>query len=86
MTIKEVVDARTTRIDADEAWQLLKDAGSVAVAKGRKVEYFKQVPAEKAAILKSVMGPSGNLRAPTFRFRDRFIVGFHAELYADWLK
>ena len=86
MTIKEVVDARKTRIDADEAWQLLKDAGSVAVAKGRKVEYFKPDPAEKTAILKSVMGPSGNLRAPAFRHKDRFVVGFNAELYEDWVK
>ena len=84
MSVKEVVDARKTKIDADEAWELLKNASSVAVAKGRKVESFTQVPAEKAAILKSVMGPSGNLRAPTYRVKDQFIVGFNADLYEEW--
>ena len=27
------------------------------------------------------MGPSGNLRAPTLKLNDRFIIGFNAELY-----
>jgi hypothetical protein len=32
------------------------------------------------------MGPSGNLRAPTYRAGDRFVIGFNAELYEDWVK
>jgi len=40
----------------------------------------------KEAILQQAMGPSGNLRAPTYRVKDRFIVGFNAELYEDWVK
>ena len=31
------------------------------------------------------MGPSGNLRAPTYRVGDRFIVGFNLDLYTDWV-
>jgi hypothetical protein len=31
------------------------------------------------------MGPSGNLRAPTYRAGDQFVIGFNAELYEDWL-
>ena len=35
----------------------------------------------KEAILKAAMGPSGNLRAPTLRLKDRFVVGFHDDFY-----
>jgi hypothetical protein len=58
----------------------------VSVAKGKKVQKFTAVADEKAAILQQAMGPSGNLRAPTYRVRDRYIIGFNAELYEEWVK
>ena len=64
---------------------MLKSARSVTAAKGKKVQRFARVSVEKADILKQVMGPSGNLRAPTYRVGDAFIIGFNPELYADWL-
>jgi len=36
-------------------------------------------------ILKRAMGPSGNLRAPTLRCGNDFLIGFNAELYSEWL-
>ena len=86
MTVKEVVDARKTRIEADEAWGMLKTAKSLAVAKGKKVLRFDTVADEKNAVLKQAVGPSGNLRAPTYRVKDEFVVGFHPELYEEWMK
>ena len=80
------MDARKTRIDENEAWALLKTASSVAVAKGKKVQNFSAVADEKDALLKQAMGPSGNLRAPTYRFKDQFIIGFNADLYEEWVK
>jgi len=32
------------------------------------------------------MGPSGNLRAPTFKNGDDFVIGFNEELYNEWVK
>jgi len=32
------------------------------------------------------MGPSGNLRAPTYRVGRTFVIGFNPELYGEWLK
>lgn len=58
----------------------------MTVAKGKKVQRFERVAEQKEAILQQVMGPSGNLRAPTFRVKDEYIVGFNPELYADWPK
>jgi len=81
----EVVDAKKTRIDEAAAWQLLKDAASISIAKGKKVQNFSSVRTEKDEILKQAVGPSGNLRAPTCRVKDRFVIGFNAGLYADWL-
>jgi len=86
VTFTEVVDAKKTRIDADQAWELLKAADAVTVAKGKKVQTFTAVADAKEAVLQQVMGPSGNLRAPTYRVKDRFLIGFNAELYEEWTK
>lgn len=80
-----VVDARTIRIDSEEAWDLLRDARRITTAKGDKVRTWAPQRDAKAEILQHVMGPSGNLRAPTLRVKDEFLVGFNAGLYAGWL-
>lgn len=85
METKEVVDARKTRIDEDEAWTLLRTASSVTVVKGKKVQTFTSLPDEKEALLQLVMGPSGNLRAPTYRVKSQFVIGFNADFYEEWV-
>lgn len=85
MTIAEVVDARKVKIPADQAWDQLKAAGTISVAKGKKMLKFDVATAAKDEILKRVMGPSGNLRAPTYRVGDTFVVGFNLDLYEEWL-
>ena len=82
---KDVVDARKTRIDEDEAWTMLKTASSVTVTKGKKVQTFISVADEKEALLQQVMGPSGNLRAPTYRVKDQFVIGFNEDFYEEWV-
>ncbi len=82
----EVTDARKERIDEDAAWTLLKSATSVTVAKGKKFRRFENPSTERAELVKAVMGPSGNLRAPTYRVGSDFVIGFNPELYADWVK
>jgi hypothetical protein len=64
---------------------MLQSARSITVAKGKKFQRFEQVVSEKEEVLKQVMGPSGNLRAPTYRVGDEFIVGFNLELYREWV-
>jgi len=78
------VDVRKERIEADAAWALLQTAGSITTAKGKKVKIWNPKTDNKAIILKHAMGPSGNLRAPTFRIKDQFIIGFNPELYEEW--
>jgi len=85
VTIAEVVDARKTKIAADEAWQMLKNGRVIHVAKGKKFLEFNPATDNKEDILKRVMGPSGNLRAPTYRAGDTFVVGFNPDLYEEWV-
>lgn len=65
---------------------MLKTAGAIRIAKGKKIHDFKALEAEKEEILKQAMGPSGNLRAPTYRIKDEYIIGFNPDLYDDWVK
>ena len=64
----------------------MKTASTVSVAKGKKVQTFSVNVEEKDALLQQAMGPSGNLRAPTFRVKDQFVIGFNTELYEDAFK
>ena len=86
MTIEEIVDARKEAFDADRAWQLLQGARAVTVAKGKAFVRFDRVGQQKEEILKQALGPTGNLRAPTYRVGDEFVIGFSPELYKDWVK
>ena len=67
--------------------ELLKTVSEVYAAKGKKVVHFnlkKEKPS--AADLKEViLGPTGNLRAPTLRVGKKLIVGFNEEIYEDLL-
>jgi len=75
------VNARKERIASDAAWELLKDADTVFVAKGKKAMELSVDLESKEKILAIVIGPSGNLRAPTWKIENNFLVGFNAELY-----
>jgi len=72
------------RFDEHQAWELLKGADTVTVAKGKKVQRFAPGTDGREAILQAVMGPSGNLRAPTYRVGNEFVIGFNPDLYDDW--
>ena len=86
MNITEEIDARKEKMDEAAAWALLKDAEKISIAKGKKVQVFDNVSAQKEEVLKNAMGPSGNLRAPTYRVGKQFIIGFNPDLYGDWVK
>ena len=81
-----MVDARKERFDSDKVWDLLHKATSVTTAKGKKFQRWDPKVDDKTDILKHVMGPSGNLRAPVYRIKDEFVVGFNKELYDTWMK
>lgn len=75
------MDARKKSFTGDEAWQVIKDAKVVYVASGKKIIEFIPATADREAMLKKIIGPSGNLRAPTLRQENVFFVGYSLELY-----
>ena len=65
---------------------LAKAASRVIVAKGKSVTEFKTAAGAPKDCVDAMLGPTGNLRAPTYRVGDRYLIGFNADLYADWVK
>jgi arsenate reductase-like glutaredoxin family protein len=79
----EIVDAKKRTIGEKEALALAKDMDEIYASKGKKVVHIdmgKDKP--DAATLRSVLiGPSGNLRAPTLRIGRILLVGFDETSY-----
>ena len=64
---------------------MVASANQLLVAKGKKVvkvDLKKDKPTEEE-ILKLILGPTGNLRAPTLRVGKKLVVGFNEEMYAS---
>jgi len=64
---------------------MLKSGGVVYV--GRQKRFSKFIPSEenRDALMSQVMGRSGNLRAPTLKAGQVFLVGFAEEMYLQQL-
>ena len=67
-----------------DAAALAKQASRVVVAKGKKVSEFAGGSAGKD-VVDAMLGPTGNLRAPTIRRGKTVLVGFNEELFEDVL-
>src|SRR5688500_17762278 len=86
-TTIETVDARKQRFEGTEALALLDGVEKLVAARGRVVAVFdlkKDRPADDV-LLAHLLGPSGNLRAPTARVGTTLVVGFNEDAYRDVL-
>ena len=61
---------------------MAKAATRVIVAKGKKVDDFKPGGKASAEVVTAMLGPTGNLRAPTLRVGKTVLVGFNDEAYS----
>ena len=79
---KELVPA-SRKLGRNDAAEIAKNASLVIVAKGKKISEFK--PGGKAGknVVDAMLGPTGNLRAPTIRRGKTVIVGFNDEVYGE---
>ena len=84
----EQVDAKKVRMGPEDALRLLKDVDKLYVAKGAKVVQLdlKKDKPERATLLGLLLGPSGNLRAPTLRKGRTLLVGFDEPTYKSVLR
>jgi hypothetical protein len=80
---KDVTDATKERKGRAEALKLAHGADKVVVARGKKVVVFdmKNEPPDDATLAAHLIGPSGNLRAPTLRKGKTLLVGFSDDAY-----
>ena len=77
------MNAAKDRMGPDEALDLIRESGKLVVAKGKKVVTLnlKKDAPDDDHILGLVIGPSGWLRAPTWRRGKTVVVGFNEEAY-----
>ena len=80
--IKETVLASRKLQEAD-ARALLRDASTLVVAKGKKVSKFSGGDKFSTAAVGAMLGPTGNLRAPTIRLGKTLLVGFNDAVFTE---
>src|SRR4051794_6917035 len=81
-----VVNATKERKGREEALALAKSVARVVVARGKKVLTFDmKAPPDDDTLAAALLGPSGNLKAPTLRHGDTLLVGFGEEAYRQVL-
>jgi hypothetical protein len=70
-----------------EALALARAAARVVVGRGKTVVVFdmKKEPPDDDTLVAHLLGPTGNLKAPTLRVSDTLLVGFGAEAYRQVL-
>lgn len=81
------MDARKKRFDGTDALVLLDGVEKLVAARGKKIVEFdlkKDRPTDEV-LLAHLLGPSGNLRAPTARVAKTLLVGFNPEVYEQVL-
>ena len=83
MAATTVVDANKQKQGKAEALALAKTANVIHVARGKKIVTFdmKKAPPDDATLLSHLLGPTGNLRAPTIKQGKTLYVGFNEEVY-----
>lgn len=85
ITIDETVEARKRKIEGDEAWNLLAEGDQIVVGRGKKVVVHDPKNDDREEILKTCLGRTGNLRAPTLKIGSLRIVGFNDAMYAQYV-
>ena len=82
------MDARKTTLKEKEALALVQEVDQIYAGKGKQIVHLdlKKDKPDKAALLALLLGPTGNLRAPTLRKGRTLLVGFDEAAYAKVLK
>lgn len=81
-------DAKKTTLKEKEAMALVREVDEIYASKGKQVVHLdlKKDKPDPATLKGLLLGPTGNLRAPTLRRGRTLIVGFDEGTYAKLLK
>jgi len=69
------------KLQAEDARKLLGSASRLLALKGKKISNFSVGGVISDDALAAIVGPTGNLRAPTIRRGKTLIVGFNQEVF-----
>lgn len=88
VSVAQQVDAKKATIKGATALDVLDGVDDLYVAKGKKIEHvdLKKARPDRATLLGLLLGPTGNLRAPTVRRGRTLIVGFEEDTYKKLLR
>jgi arsenate reductase-like glutaredoxin family protein len=83
LTVAARTDATRERKGREEALVLARSAERVVVAKGKKVVEFdmRKSPPDDDTLAALLLGPTGNLKAPTLLLGRTLLVGFSEDAY-----
>ncbi len=83
ITVTSQVDARKSRLSKKDALALAREMDEIYVAKGKRVTRvdLKADRPDDNALAALLLGPTGNLRAPTLRSGRTLVVGFDEATY-----
>jgi arsenate reductase-like glutaredoxin family protein len=79
------VNAKKDTLKEKEALALARTVNEIYAAKGKQVVHLnmKKDKPDAATLKKLLLGPTGNLRAPTLRKGKTLVVGFDEETYRE---
>lgn len=82
------VDAKKIRIGPDEAVAMARKFDEIYASKGTKLVHLdlKKEKVDDEQLKGLIIGPSGNLRAPTLQVGKILLIGFNEESYSKVLK
>ena len=85
LDVQQVADANKEKKGRAEALALARGARTLVVARGKKhvtIDMKKDAPDDET-LAGLLLGPTGNLRAPTLRRGSTLYVGFSEEAYGE---
>ncbi len=85
LEVKELVPA-SRKLGRDVARQMCRVASRVVVSKGKATRELVPGKDPEDEIVEAMLGPTGNLRAPTMRVGRTVLVGFDEASFARHLK
>lgn len=82
-TVAEEVNAKKQTLQASDALAIAATVQHIYAAKGKQIVHLdlKKERPDQATLEKVLLGPTGNLRAPTLRVGKNLIVGFDRATY-----
>lgn len=83
--MNETIRADKTKLGPAEALALAKKVKTIVAMKGKKVQSLEVATTDEEAMLSVLLGPTGNLRAPTAIVGNTLLVGFNPEAYSEVL-